>query len=59
MDQLAFFIGYAFIYLGAVLLSVAALTAMAWTCTEYAWKRYGDWKTLREFMEWKHGRYPG
>jgi len=59
MDDFAKFLGYAIIYTGAILLVISAVVLSCWAAIEVWWRRFGNFRVLREFMQWKNARFPG
>lgn len=53
LDQMAQFIGYVILYSGGVLLTLLLICVVTWAVIDVLWRRYGNWKLLREFMRWK------
>jgi hypothetical protein len=59
MDTYALWLGYAVLYAGGTLLVVMVIGVAAWQALEWWYRRFCDLKHLREFIQWKRGRFPG
>jgi hypothetical protein len=49
IETIALFLGYAVMVSGGVAIAIA----IAWLCMEFLWRRYGDYKLLRDYFVWK------
>lgn len=56
IDQVALWIGCAFLYCGGALLVTMVIGVAAWQTIEWWYRRFCDVKLLREFIRWKRGR---
>lgn len=59
LNEIAQVIGYVVIFTGAGLLCALILGIAGRIILEWYWRRQADVRFLREFIEWKRGRYPG
>jgi hypothetical protein len=53
LDQLAYWIGYAILAVGGVTVAAVLCGLALWQIAEWYWRRYGDYKALREYFLWK------
>lgn len=58
-DVVALWVGYIVLYTGGGLLALTLVGLAGWQVVEWWWRKYNDFKFLREFVQWKKGRYPG
>ena len=56
IDQVALWIGYGFIFIGAPVFALLVFAILAWATIEVLWRRWGDMKLLNEFFRWKRDR---
>lgn len=59
LDTVAHWIGYTVLCAGGGLLAAISVGLAGWAVVEWWYRRFVDLKLLREFLQWKRGRYPG